>query len=86
MWLFLQQVHCRQQKLVHIMYINQAFLVGADALGDVGGLLQFLVDVEDAGERDFVADLGLVDPGVGGVGEHLAGEVVVDVLLGRRCP
>src|SRR5690606_6662549 len=50
---------------------------------DFGQGAGWLVDVEVAGEGDLVADLRLrlVDPGVGDVGEDLAAQVLMDVLV-----
>ena len=49
------------------------------------GVAEFFVFIEVAGEGDLVADfgLGVVDPGVGGVGDDFALEVCLDILAER---
>ena len=61
-------------------------LQGGDPLHDVLHRLRGLVLVEIPGHGDLIPHLGLliVDPGVGGVGQHLPPEIVVDVLHQRH--
>ena len=66
-----------------MQFFHQGVLVGLNSGGDIRCFFQFLVYIEGAGERDFIADLGLgfVDPGLRIVGEYLASKVVVDILV-----
>ena len=61
-------------------------LQGGDPLHDVLHRLRGLILVEVPGHGDLIPHLGLlvVDPGVGGVGQHLPPEIVVDVLHQRH--